>query len=193
MANESPPDKIVKPVEDPQFWNERLYRTLATGGMLHEIIYQESWDIWARTQTGTSIVLHRLIPKGSKVLDAGCGYGALVDAFDECRLRVQYTGVDVSPDLFRLATERYQKAATSDGKPRFPGVQFLVGNLRSLPFESEEFDWAVMRSMRRMVEDNCGRESWQAVLAEVQRVARRVLLIEYLTPTCSEVAYETCP
>lgn len=47
-------------------------------------------------------------PGGSgSINDLGCGYGALLEYLDTCNPGVTYTGIDVSPEMVRAATERH--------------------------------------------------------------------------------------
>lgn len=72
----------------------------------------------------------KLLPKGGKVLDAGCGSGRdtmlfLQGGFDA-------TGIDLSSGLIEEA------------KKENPECKFLVGDMRHLPFPNNDFDgvWA---------------------------------------------------
>lgn len=63
---------------------------------------------------------------GAAVLDAGCGPGRDANILKEQGLRV--TGLDLSAGLIKVARKKY------------PEVDFVEGNLLSLPFEDESFD-----------------------------------------------------
>ena len=154
-------------MEAVEFWRRRIFESIATGKMLHQIIYDDSYDLWKYIQGETGGDLKRLILPGSRVLDAGCGYGALLCCFQEAKLKVDYTGVDISPDLLELARYRY------------PDRQFVLADLRSLPFKSRSFNWAVLRSIKDMIVDNVGESDWQLMDREIRRVARSVLYLEY--------------
>ena len=160
-----------KPVSSNEFWQERIYNTIAKGGMLHEIIYQNSYEVWEYAQGYTSLILQDDIPPGSKILDAGCGYGALLCCIEQVTNRVgieyEYTGVDNSPDLIRLA------------KARYPGKNFICWNLNHLPFMDREFDYCVCRSMRQMIRGNLGEEAWKSIQTELERVSKYLLITEY--------------
>lgn len=71
--------------------------------------------------------------RGRRVLDAGCGTGAL--AFEAARRGAEVVAVDLSPTLVQLARERVpEKIGTGS-------VQFLVGDMRQLKLGN--FDHAV--------------------------------------------------
>lgn len=157
------------PVDTTAFWRRRIFESIATGKMLHQIILDDNYLLWQRIQAESSVILKKYIKEGARVLDAGCGYGALVDAFDEARLVVNYVGLDISPDLIELARYRYPRT----------NCTFLVGDIHDLPFESEYFDWVVTRSVRGMIRENIGEDSWNKMEAEINRVGKRILRIEY--------------
>ncbi len=63
---------------------------------------------------------------GDRVLDIGCGNGRLYQLFE--KNQVSYTGVDQSSELIKIAQEKY------------PEGQFVVSEMRELPFEDSSFD-----------------------------------------------------
>jgi SAM-dependent methyltransferase len=171
-------NREIKPVSDPAFWEGRIYKFVAAGGQLHQIIYDNSLDVWTYLQDETAGILRRVLLGGERLLDAGCGYGALVGCLEQGgfgreravawgRRDVVYTGVDVSPELLRLARNRY------------PARWFVGGDLRALPFRDKEFDWAVARSIKKMIEDNLGYTEWQKMERELRRVAHHLLILDY--------------
>ena len=68
----------------------------------------------------------KYVKPSSTVLDAGCGNGRLLDSFKD--LQVDYTGIDASPRLVKLAQDKY------------PGEKFIIGDLISLPFSDKQFN-----------------------------------------------------
>ena len=77
-----------------------------------------------------SLELLKRFPKGSKVLEAGCGLGVWDFLFEE--MGFQSYGVDFS--------EAAIKAATQYAKEKGLHSQFYLGDLRKLPFENNFFD-----------------------------------------------------
>jgi len=67
---------------------------------------------------------------GSSVLDVGCGFGDLFNFLRNLGINVNYTGIDINPDIIKLAREKN------------PELRFEV-----LDFDKEEidgkFDWVV--------------------------------------------------
>lgn len=67
---------------------------------------------------------------GDKILDLGCGNGRLYELFSD--KNVEYTGIDYSENLVRIAKKKY-------------GDKFIQGDILSLPFSEQKFDsvWAI--------------------------------------------------
>lgn len=93
-------------------------------------------------------MLQRLIPRGVRVLELGCGHGDVLAALDPG----VGVGVDVSPKMIAEARRRH------------PGLRFEVGDAERLDLDGETFDyvvlcdlvgelhdvWAALRSLRRV-------------------------------------------
>lgn len=171
-----------KPVTDAAFWRERVLRFYAEGKQLHQCIYDNSLEVWQYLQGETGGILRRHVEPGCRLLDAGCGYGALLDALQmggygrtdrrpagnppHCA-DVDYTGVDSAPILLEMARYRY------------PSRRFVEADLSALPFTANSFDWVVARSVRDMLIENGKADLWHAAAKELFRVGRRVLILEY--------------
>jgi ubiquinone/menaquinone biosynthesis C-methylase UbiE len=67
------------------------------------------------------------------------------------------------------------------GDPRNSGVRFVAGDLDAFPFEDDSFDTVVAIRLMAHVDD------WTSLLAEMCRVARRTVLIDYPVLTSSNV------
>jgi len=95
-------------------------------------VYKDYNDIakdFSRTRYSIWEEMHFLIQKytkeNDKVLDLGCGNGRFFEAFDNT---IDYTGVDASENLIKIAKEKYPKA------------NFKVENALSLSFKDNIFD-----------------------------------------------------
>lgn len=56
--------------------------------------------------------LGKILPaSGFSLNDLGCGYGALLDYFQDKHPACDYLGVDVSPDMIQAASQRHARAA----------------------------------------------------------------------------------
>jgi ubiquinone/menaquinone biosynthesis C-methylase UbiE len=69
----------------------------------------------------------KLLPKGAKVLDAGCGAGRDTALLSE-KEGLDVTGLDLSKGLLEVA------------KRKFPDITFVEGDLLDLPFDDSSFD-----------------------------------------------------
>lgn len=156
---------MSKPIDKLEFWKQRIDTAVKPHYSVY-VIHEQGWN---RINTAHKELIEQHIPKDAKVLDAGCAYGRSSVFFND------YTGVDFSPDFIAKAKEQY------------PDKEFIVANLKELPFEDNTFDWAITISIKRMVIDNLGEEEWQKMEKEIKRVAKKLLVLEYEDPTIYEV------
>lgn len=155
-------------VETVEFWRRRIFEGIAVGRELHQLIWYTDINTWKESQDYSTGVLDHVLPDQSSVLDVGCGYGALIECLP--KREITYTGIDVSPDLLEIAGYRYP-----DYKHKF-----IQSDARSTKFADGQFDWAVCRSIRKMIQNKS--DNWREIETEVKRVARNVLVIEYENP-----------
>lgn len=104
------------------------------------------------------------IKPGERVLDLGCGTGRLYEIFSAQGgsasggkdKNINYTGIDFSENLIRIAKEKY-------------GDRFIVGDILSLPFIDKNFDsvWSIA-ALHHIPSD----ELRKRVLAEVKRILK---------------------
>jgi len=156
---------MSKPVNKEDFWKERIEN--AKRSREHYSVYITSEEDWNHLNK-----VHERILKTEctgKVLDAGCGYGRSSELFDN------YVGVDFSPDFIEIA------------KAKYPNKTFIQSKLEQLPFKDNEFDVAFCVSVKHMVVGNQGQEAWDIIEKELQRVAKKVLILEYTDPQNYEV------
>lgn len=159
-----------KPIDTTEFWRKRLLWACATGRGTHTAVYDTSPETWQFIQDDTKRLLENHLKPGMSLLDAGCGYGA---ASAYLPGNVTYCGVDMSPEMIEVARLAYRKR------------EFHVADLRNLRTVCDakgrprHFDFALCRSMRKMVRDNLGPEAWDAIESELLRVADRIIIIEY--------------
>jgi len=110
----------------------------------------ESWDRVRRRPGKIWDALLPYIPQGARVLDVGCGNGRLSEFLSGKNVR--YTGLDGSAKLIGIARNRYSSLSSPSAigdpdndrgsriKSGMTDVQFLVSDMRSLPFEDDAFD-----------------------------------------------------
>lgn len=156
---------MSKAVDKLDFWKERIDTAVKD----HYMVYVTSENDWKRINAAHEDIFAKEVRDTDRVLDAGCGYGRWSGRFSN------YTGIDFSPDFI------------AEAKKRYPDKDFLQADLKSLPFKDKEFDVAFCVSIKRMIEDNLGEESWKPMEAELTRVAKKVLILEYETPEPYEV------
>lgn len=156
----------MKPVNKLEFWKERIDNSKVE----HHSVYITSGGDWEYLNNAHKEILSQC--KG-RVLDAGCGYGRWSELFDN------YVGVDFSPDFIEIARKKY------------PNKEFVIADLKDLPFKDGEFDYAFCVSIRHMIIGNLGEEVWAKMESELKRVAKTVLLLEYTNPENYDVLRTT--
>jgi SAM-dependent methyltransferase len=119
-------------------------------------------------------VLERVvIPKGSRLLDAGCGSGLFCALASKRGLRV--SGFDATEALLAIA------------RTRVPDVEFRNGDLESLPYEAGSFDLVTGFNAYQYAADP------ERALVEARRVTRRggrVVIATWGRPDrCEAAAY----
>jgi ubiquinone/menaquinone biosynthesis C-methylase UbiE len=72
------------------------------------------------------------VPDGATILDAPCGGGVALRALRPDQ-DVRYVAADLSPKMLAHAQRRAKKRSLND-------VQFVLADLRALPFANEEAD-----------------------------------------------------
>ncbi len=112
-----------------------------------------------------------LVEPGARVLEVGCGTGAL--ALQLARNSAEVVGVELSPAMIAYARRRLAAAAT-------PNVSFVLGDVAAALAGRAEasFDIATMV----LVLHEMPAEARTEVLREAARLARRVLCFDYRVP-----------
>jgi SAM-dependent methyltransferase len=170
---------IAPNVDDPAFWKARLDE-IHRKDWLFLALWDTSVEIWKSTLQTHKEVLAQVITKPSYVLDAGCGMGHLTEILPETV--TAYMGVDLSPDFITYCRNKR------------PDFNFRCHNLRSLPFESGTFDYAVCRSMEGMISARMGDKEWKLIEDELHRVAKTVIILNYTQPAIwRETTVNTLP
>lgn len=160
---------MTLPVSDPSFWKDRI-EMAKKNGRDHYAVYLSHDKDWKYIADMHKIILEREC-KDLNVLDAGCAYGRAAEWFPPDL----YTGVDISPDLIKLAQQKY------------PDHRFSVADIRHLPFPTRSFDVAFAISIKQMIEGNLGVEIWEEMENELRRVAKKLVLLEYTEPNKYQV------
>jgi trans-aconitate methyltransferase len=122
----------------------------------------DSWHEEDLSQNWRRLVLALIAAHPPRsILDIGCGRGAFTARFEAERI----LGVDVS------------ETALAKARERLPGAEFRCLRAEELSSIDERFDLAVCLEMLSFVED------WRGFLCDVSRLADRLVLSLYLTPT----------
>lgn len=72
------------------------------------------------------------IEAGDTLLDVGCGFGDMFGWWRQQGIDVDYTGLDLSPDLI------------AHGNTLYPEATLLTGELSDFDFPPQSFDWVVL-------------------------------------------------
>ncbi len=159
------PPKEAPPGECPEFWDARIHKMLRHGERLHTAVYDTSSADWTRLQTDLADAVRKTVKPGAKILDCGCGWGALLLALEAIGFDCCYTGVDYSPGMIRLAGAF------------FPNREFVLEDLRHLSwYKEQKFDLAVCRGVEGSVRTLLSNADWNRMEEEMLRVAKKVLV-----------------
>jgi ribosomal protein S18 acetylase RimI-like enzyme len=158
------------PVGDPSFWRARLQAVRDAGKPIHTAVYDVPTVDWIAIQTAHKRLLPGILRsvKRPRVLDAGCGYGALLDILPN---EIYYTGVDISYDMLEIAKTRYKHHT------------FYVADLCNTSIPDRSYDFAICRSIDGMIKDNLGFAVWRRMERELLRIADRLVLLQYTEPS----------
>jgi ubiquinone/menaquinone biosynthesis C-methylase UbiE len=92
------------------------------------------------------------LPKGARIADLGCGSGVFSNVLRQ--RGYECTGVDLSPALIRIAKQKY------------PGIEFIEGDVEQLPFADASFDGVLLAGILHHFSDR------SAFVAEVKRILK---------------------
>lgn len=160
---------MTKPIADPGFWRERLARAERLGER-HRAAFECSAEQWRRIEAAHRRILARHVRPADSILDAGCGWGRLLSLLPG-DWAGRYLGVDLSPDFLELARQEHS------------GHTFIHADLRDLSAIHGCYTYAVLVSVRPMVKRELGEKEWERMEAELRRVARNLMYLEY-DPDC---------
>ncbi len=101
---------------------------------VHGYSERETERLHDQANTLKELLHHNTIyPKGSKVLEAGCGVGAQTITLAKNSPDAEFTSIDISPDSIKKARNLIEKEKISN-------VHFRQASIFNLPFEEESFD-----------------------------------------------------
>jgi len=155
---------MTEPILEESYWRTRLQQAKQR----HHAVFRCPLGQWHNIEEKHREILGNKIWPYDSVLDAGCGWGRLLNLMPTS-WSGDYVGVDYSPDFIHLAREEHLHH------------HFVVGDLRKLDllgFESG-FDWGILISIRPMVIRNLGQETWDQMEEQLRRVCVDLLFLEY--------------
>lgn len=164
----------MEPVTKPEYWSDRLKEAIDKKH-LHYAVFIENEDRWKAIEEKHRQILAKHIKPTDVILDAGCGYGRLLNLLPHKPEIGNYWGVDISPQLLSLANMYH------------PGHIFQEESLTDLyelrKYEAgmlvPRFDWGILISVRPMLIRNMGREYWDKCEKELRAVCKKLLFLEY--------------
>lgn len=136
---------------------------------LYETRYSRTWDIDEPADHVVDFV-KTLKEKARSILDVGCGAGR--DSFFLAKEGFHLTGLDISSNALRLASERNRKEKTQS--------MFVKGTFLYLPFSEGRFDAAFSSYSI----ENVSLEKIERALSEMKRVIKKggLLLVTLHSP-----------
>ncbi len=115
-------------------------------------------------------LIEKQIPKGTRILDACCGTGAL--ALRLASRNREVVGVDLSPKMIQYAKHECRKLECKN-------VRFSVGDVSHLDeFEDRAFDFATLV----MAIHEMPREVRLPAILELLRIAQKVVVVDFGAP-----------
>lgn len=166
---------MTKPVNTPEFWQRRFVDYM---GDPRRVLWTGTDAQWDQMEQDHKEILAKEIKPDDKLLDAGCGYGRLLDLLPSS-FRGGYTGVDISPKMI------------AEAKRLHPGHDFRVCDLSNLPVftwtrryvdgrphDAPIFDVAVCIMLRHMLTAHVSPAYWDIVEGQLKQVAKRLLILE---------------
>lgn len=114
------------------------------------------------------------------VIDIACGTGAQV--FEIANKAKHVVGVDLSESMIRFAKKKQEKLEIEN-------AEFVVADATQLSdFKTDEFDVATMSlALHQFPPD-----TYSAILEEMKRVAKRIVIIDYVVPLQRDFVGVTC-
>ena len=106
-----------------------------SGRYVHGYSDIENTRLYDQANTLSDLLHHdTLFPKGSKVLEIGCGVGAQTIIICSKNPEIELTSIDISKESIQIAEKRCREAG-------FTNVNFVHADLHRLPFQKENFDF----------------------------------------------------
>jgi ubiquinone/menaquinone biosynthesis C-methylase UbiE len=98
--------------------------------------------------------------KKGRILDAGCGFGAVAIEIARSFSDVEIAGIDLGKPLLKLGQSLAEKSGVADR------IDFSEGDVKKMDFKTDSFDVVINTFMLHIVDDPV------AMLNEIERVAK---------------------
>jgi ubiquinone/menaquinone biosynthesis C-methylase UbiE len=105
-------------------------------------------------------LLNRSGFEGGRILDAGCGFGAVPMEIAKGHNNVEIKAIDLGKPLLELAQSLAEESGVADR------IEFSEGDVQKLDFETDSFDVVINTFMLHIVDDPV------SMLNEMERVAK---------------------
>lgn len=177
LAAQAKTEPALPPLECPETWSDKFKFVTDNRQPKHCLAAAMPVGDWLELQRKTAEALQLHVPSGSRLLDAGCGHGAMIECLTLASLTVLYEGVDYCSELLSFGESmRRSLANKARGLPFVIG--FTLADLRALPFSTDQFDVAVCRGVEGSTRTTVGNDAWRQIVKELLRVAPKVLVID---------------
>lgn len=118
--------------------------------------YDTRWDLYSRNSLG-KLAEHLRLVGGEHMLDVACGTGRLAALLRRTHPSLRVTGVDISPDMLRVARQRL---------PQDERTTWHLGTLETVELARGSFDLVTCNNAFHLMPDQPG------VLARMVHLAR---------------------
>jgi len=125
------------------------------------------WENQQVQELRFEVLLDCGLAAGDSVLDVGCGFGDLYYYLKARELEVDYTGIDLSPDMIEAA------------QARTPQAQWAVGDLFDFDPKPQAYDWVMLSGALNEPLQDSG-EYLQAILPRLYQTCRKGLALNLL-------------
>lgn len=158
---------MSKPTQDLNFWKDRIAKA---DTVLDAMGYGFNWSFLNSVHKP---IIDSFVDINDTVLDVGCGPGRTAHWFDKSK----YTGIDFVPEFIAEARRLH------------PDKNFIEKNFVTddLPFEAQQFDWAILISVKIVIAPAIGRNAWDQVEWKLRKCVKKgILIFEYGNSEYSE-------
>jgi demethylmenaquinone methyltransferase/2-methoxy-6-polyprenyl-1,4-benzoquinol methylase len=152
-----------------QNYYSRIYKNYDLVNRLFTFGLDKKW----RSQTVSAC----LASHPRSVLDICCGTGDLAIQLSRSSFQtLRVTGLDLNPDMLEIARQKADHL-------KIPSVEFILGDVGSMPFKDHEFDCATIGfGFRNLTYENQGRDQYLHEISRIIKPGGRLLILESAQP-----------